>query len=62
MGKHGWKLVLGGASVAVAVALIAVLAVSALAAPNAATRLSVGSTEFGKALFGPSGKVLYVLL
>ena len=32
----------------------------ARAAPDAAARLSVRSTEYGKALFGPSGKVVYV--
>jgi predicted lipoprotein with Yx(FWY)xxD motif len=43
-----------------AVAVAAVFAGSAPAAPGAAARLSVRSTEYGKALFGPSGKVLYV--
>jgi predicted lipoprotein with Yx(FWY)xxD motif len=33
---------------------------SAQAAGGAAARLGVGSTEYGKAVFGPSGKVLYV--
>jgi predicted lipoprotein with Yx(FWY)xxD motif len=48
-------------TVAVAVAVaVAVVAGSAQAAPGAAARLSVRSTEYGKALFGPSGKVLYV--
>jgi len=44
----------------VVVAAVAVLAASAQAAPSAAARLSVRSTEYGKALFGPSGKVVYV--
>ena len=43
-------------------AVMAALAVfgSAQAAGGAAARLGVGSTEYGKAVFGPSGKVLYV--
>ena len=48
-----------GATALAAVAL-AVVSGSAWAAPSATTRLSARSTEFGKALFGPSGKVLYV--
>jgi predicted lipoprotein with Yx(FWY)xxD motif len=36
------------------------LAASALAASGAAARLSVRSTEYGTALFGPSGKVVYL--
>jgi predicted lipoprotein with Yx(FWY)xxD motif len=36
------------------------LVASAQAAPGAAARLSVRSTEYGRALFGPSGKVVYV--
>jgi predicted lipoprotein with Yx(FWY)xxD motif len=47
------------ATLAVDAVLLAVLG-SAEAAPGAAARLSVRSTEYGKALFGPSGKVLYV--
>jgi predicted lipoprotein with Yx(FWY)xxD motif len=47
------------AVMAVAVTLVAVMG-SARAAPGAAARLSVRSTEYGKALFGPSGKVVYV--
>jgi predicted lipoprotein with Yx(FWY)xxD motif len=42
-----------------AVAVVAVIA-SAQAAPSAAARVTVRSTAYGKALFGPSGKVLYV--
>ncbi|NUR78675.1 MAG: hypothetical protein HOQ28_20600 [Thermoleophilia bacterium] len=48
-----------GATAVAGVALGALI-VSAQAAPGAAARLSVRSTEFGKALFGPSGKVVYV--
>ena len=44
----------------VVVAVVAGLVASAQGAPSAAARLSVRSTEYGKALFGPSGKVLYV--
>ena len=39
---------------------VAALAISAQAAPQSTARLTVRSTEYGKALFGPSGKVLYV--
>jgi len=41
------------------VAVVAVVA-SAQAAPTAGLRLAVRSTEYGKALFGPNGKVVYV--
>src|SRR5881296_1262754 len=44
----------------VVVAAVAGVVASAQAAPGAAARLSVRSTEYGKALFGPSGKVVYV--
>ena len=44
----------------VVVAVVAGLAASAQAAPAAAVRLSVRSTEYGRTLFGPSGKVVYV--
>jgi predicted lipoprotein with Yx(FWY)xxD motif len=40
--------------------VLAALVASAPAAPGTAAQLSVRSTEYGKALFGPSGKVLYV--
>jgi predicted lipoprotein with Yx(FWY)xxD motif len=43
----------------VVVVAVAALAASAQARPSAAARLTVRSTEFGKALFGPTGKVLY---
>jgi predicted lipoprotein with Yx(FWY)xxD motif len=48
-----------GATVVLLAAVAATVA-SAQAAPSAAARLSVRSTKYGKALFGPSGKVLYV--
>jgi predicted lipoprotein with Yx(FWY)xxD motif len=48
-----------GVAVLAAVALVAVSGPAA-AAPGTAARLTVRSTEFGRALFGPSGKVLYV--
>ena len=44
----------------VVVAAVAGLAATAQAAPRAAVRLSVRSTEYGNALFGPGGKVVYV--
>jgi predicted lipoprotein with Yx(FWY)xxD motif len=44
----------------VVVAAFATIVASAQAAPSAGARLTVRSTEYGKALFGPSGKVLYV--
>src|SRR5437764_7858302 len=47
-------------ALAVAVAVLAAVAGSAQAAPGAAARLSVRSSEYGKTLFGPSGKVVYV--
>jgi predicted lipoprotein with Yx(FWY)xxD motif len=50
----------GGFVVVAAVALAAGLAASALASSSAGTRLTVRSTEFGKAVFGPTGKVVYV--
>jgi predicted lipoprotein with Yx(FWY)xxD motif len=42
------------------VAVMAAVAVSAMAASSGGARLSVHSSEFGKTLFGPSGKVVYV--
>ncbi len=39
---------------------VAVVVGSAQAAPGAAARLSVRSSHYGKVLFGPSGKVVYV--
>jgi predicted lipoprotein with Yx(FWY)xxD motif len=49
-----------GATVLVGVVAGVTIAASAQGTPGAAPRLSVRSTEYGKALFGPSGKVLYV--
>jgi predicted lipoprotein with Yx(FWY)xxD motif len=45
---------------AVTAATVIAITASAQAAPKAAARVTVRSTEFGKALFGPSGKVVYV--
>jgi predicted lipoprotein with Yx(FWY)xxD motif len=47
------------ATVVLVVAVVAVAA-SAQAASSAAVRLTVRSSEYGKTLFGPSGKVVYV--
>ena len=52
-------LILGPAMLAVVLAVV-MAAASSRAAAGSAARLSVRSTEYGKALFGPSGKVLYV--
>src|SRR5690348_3521358 len=49
---------LSGVALVVVVSAVAGLTASAQAAPGAAARLSVRSTEYGKALFGPSGKVV----
>ena len=53
-------VVLGVAATAVVLAGLVAAAGSTSAASGVAARVSVRSTEFGKALFGPSGKVLYV--
>jgi predicted lipoprotein with Yx(FWY)xxD motif len=53
-------VVLGVAAAAVVLAGVPALAGSSRAAAGVAARVSVRSTEFGKALFGPTGKVLYV--
>ena len=53
----GWARLVAAA---VAVAALAAVAGSAQAAPGAAARLSVRSSEYGKTLVGPSGKVVYV--
>ena len=45
--------------IVIAVAGLAAASGSAAAATSAAAKLSVRSTEFGKVLFGPSGKVVY---
>ena len=53
MRKRMAVAVIGLAAVVVAVGV-------AQAMPSAAARLSVRSSEYGKTLFGPSGKVVYV--
>jgi predicted lipoprotein with Yx(FWY)xxD motif len=53
-------VVLGVAATAVVMAGLGAAVGSTRAASEVAARVSVRSTEFGKALFGPSGKVLYV--
>ena len=55
--KRAW---FGLAVAALGAVLLVVGSAPAGAAPGAAARLTVRSTEFGMALFGPSGKVLYV--
>jgi predicted lipoprotein with Yx(FWY)xxD motif len=50
-----------GLAVAVLAGLVLAAVVgSAQGAPGAAVRLSVRSSEYGKTLFGPNGKVVYV--
>jgi predicted lipoprotein with Yx(FWY)xxD motif len=44
----------------IVITAVATLATSAQAAPTAAARLTVRPSEYGKTLFGPSGKVVYV--
>jgi predicted lipoprotein with Yx(FWY)xxD motif len=51
---------LGIVATVVMVAAVAAVLEPAQATPGAAARLSVRSTQYGKALFGPTGKVLYV--
>ena len=53
-------VVLGVAATALVLAGVLAAAGSTRAASGVAARVSVRSTEFGKALFGPSGKVVYV--
>jgi predicted lipoprotein with Yx(FWY)xxD motif len=53
------RLPLVGLIVVVVVA-VAGIAATAEAAPGVAARLSVRSSVYGKVLFGPSGKVVYV--
>jgi predicted lipoprotein with Yx(FWY)xxD motif len=60
MSEGGSRLLRGVAMVAVVSGVVAVLAATAVAVPSAATRMSAHSTEFGKAVFGPNGKVVYV--
>ncbi len=45
--------------IVMAVAALAEASGSVAAATNAAAKLRVQSTEYGKVLFGPSGKVVY---
>ena len=45
--------------IVMAVAALGAVSGSAAVAAGAAAKLSVGSTEYGKVLFGPSGKVVY---
>jgi predicted lipoprotein with Yx(FWY)xxD motif len=60
MTGHFRFVVLGLAAAAVVLAGLVAVAGSSRAASGSAVRVSVRSTEYGKALFGPSGKVLYV--
>src|ERR671934_3163242 len=53
-------VLLGVAATALTLVALASILAASQAAPTAAARVSVRSTEYGKALFGPSGKVLYV--
>jgi predicted lipoprotein with Yx(FWY)xxD motif len=48
------------AAIAGVVAGITVVVAPGQAAPSAAARLTVRSSEYGKTLFGPNGKVVYV--
>jgi predicted lipoprotein with Yx(FWY)xxD motif len=54
------RIGLGVVVTAALVAAVAALVASAEADSSAAAKLSVRSSEYGKAVFGPSGKVLYV--
>jgi predicted lipoprotein with Yx(FWY)xxD motif len=51
---------LGLGVIAIMVATVVAVTASAQATPSAAMRLTVRSTAYGNALFGPSGKVVYV--
>jgi predicted lipoprotein with Yx(FWY)xxD motif len=55
-----WAVRLGLGAIAVIASIAIAVAASASAASDAAARLTVHSSEYGKALFGPSGKVVYV--
>src|SRR5262249_50212478 len=46
--------------VGVAIAVAAVFAVGASAAPGGAPRLSVSGSDYGNVLFGPGGRVVYL--
>ena len=58
--KTRFRFLILGLTVPAVVLAGAVGVSSSRAAAGSAARLSVRSTEFGKALFGPSGKVVYV--
>ena len=60
MRERSKRVWFGVAVAALAAVLLAVVSAPVGAAQGAAARVTVRSTEFGKALFGPSGKVLYV--
>jgi len=47
-------------AVVLLIGVLAALVASAQGASSGAARLTVRSSEYGKALFGPSGKVVYV--
>jgi predicted lipoprotein with Yx(FWY)xxD motif len=54
------SLSFGVAGMVIAAITLAAVMGSAQAAPGAAARMSVRSSEYGKTLFGPTGKVVYV--
>ena len=60
MSERSKRLSFGHSVAALAAVLLVVVSAPARAVPGAAARVTVRTTEFGKALFGPSGKVLYV--
>jgi predicted lipoprotein with Yx(FWY)xxD motif len=60
MRERSKRVRFGLAVAAFAAVLLVVASAPAGAVRGAAARVTVRSTEFGKALFGPSGKVLYV--
>ena len=60
MSERGGRPLFRGAVLVAVVALAAVMVASAVGSSSAATRLTVRSTAFGKAVFGPTGKVVYV--
>src|ERR671937_1399289 len=53
-------VLLGVAATALTLVALASILAASQAAPTSAARLTARSTEYGKALFGPSGNVLYV--
>lgn len=60
MTKRSSVFKVGLTATALAAVALFVVSAQAVAAPTAAARVTVHSTEYGKALFGPSGNVLYV--